>query len=211
VPEPSTTRSVKIGADERTGWSSDRPRRSGNAPERKPDISVRGRVLEPTDRLRYTPGSLVLVAAPDAAAAESYLTGILEDRGALITRDRVRRLLAGRVPEDQLEAQAATVLEAAVNKRLTAGESTVLLLDGFDAEEREPWLRAAASHRRPRHLILLDGTAPEESRDALGALRKTLMAGALGEEGLHTAIRLGGSSAAEVKKLVFRSPQRDDD
>ncbi len=206
VPEQ---RSVKIGADERTGWSSDRPRRD-NAPERKPDISVRGRVLEPTDRLRYTPGSLVLVAATDAAAAERYLTGILEDRSALITRGRVRRLLTGRVPAEALEAQVTTVLEAAVTKRLGEGDATVLALDGFEAEEREPWLRAAAAKRRPRHLILLDGSAADEDREALGELRKALMAGGLGDEGFHTAIRLGGSSAAEVKKLVFRSPPRDE-
>lgn len=210
MPEPSAPRSVKIGADERTGWSSDRPRR-GNAPERKPDISVRGRVLEPTDRLRYTPGSLVLVAAPDAGDAERYLAGILEDRAALITPDRVRRLLSGRVPAEQLDEQARTVLAAAVNKRLAGGDGTVLLLEGFDPEEREHWLRAAAALRRPRHLILLDGPADDEARDALGALRKALMAGALGEEGFHTAIRLGGSSAAEVKRLVFRAPKRDDD
>ena len=210
MPEPSAPRSVKIGADERTGWSSDRPRR-GNAPERKPDISVRGRVLEPTDRLRYTPGSLVLVASPDAEDAERYLAGILEDRAALITPGRVRRLLSGRVPAEQLGEQARTVLETAVNKRLTGGDGTVLVLEGFDPEEREHWLRAAAALRRPRHLILLDGPAADEDRDALGALRKALIAGALGEEGFHTAIRLGGSSAAEVKKLVFRAPKRDDD
>ena len=210
MPEPSAPRSVKIGADERTGWSSDRPRR-GNAPERKPDISVRGRVLEPTDRLRYTPGSLVLVASPDAEDAERYLAGIIEDRSALITAGRVRRLLSGRVPAEQLDEQARTVLEAAVDKRLAGGDGTVLLLAGFDPEERERWLRAAAAVRRPRHLILLDGPAADDARDALGALRKALMAGALGEEGFHTAIRLGGSSAAEVKKLVFRAPKRDDD
>jgi hypothetical protein len=202
---------VKIGADERTGWSSDRPRR-GNAPERLPDISVRGRVLEPTDRLRYTPGSLVLVAAPDRDAAETYLTGILEDRAALITPARVQRLLQGRVPEEQLSAQAATVLETAVGKRLQAGDAVVLVLGGLSAEEREGWLRAAAAHRRPRHLILLDGSGgDEEDRAALGELRKALLAEKLGDEGFHTAIRLGGSAASEVKKLVFRAPQRDDD
>ena len=203
-------RSVKIGADERTGWSSDRPRR-GNAPERKPDISVRGRVLDPTDRLRYTPGSLVLVATPDAERAEEYLTGILEERGALLSRGRVERLLQGRVPAEELPEQAATVLERAVHKRLADGDATVLLLEGFDPEEREPWLRAAAARRRPRHLILLDGAAGDDDKAALGELRKTLMAGGLGDEGFHTAIRLGGSSAAEVKKLVFRAPPKDDD
>lgn len=203
-------RSVKIGADERTGWSSDRPRR-GNAPERKPDISVRGRVLDPSDRLRYTPGSLVLVATPDAEAAESYLTGILEERGALLSRGRVERLLQGRVSAEELAEQAATVLERAVHKRLADGDATVLLLEGFGPDEREPWLRAAAARRRPRHLILLDGSTADDDKAALGELRKTLMAGGLGDEGFHTAIRLGGSSAAEVKKLVFRAPPRDDD
>ena len=211
MSDQPSTRSVKIGADERTGWSSDRPRRD-NAPERPPDISVRGRVLEPTDRLRYTPGSLVLVAAPDRDAAESYLTGILEDRGALITPGRVQRLLEGRVPAEQLEAQAATLLETAVTKRLEAGDAVVLVLGGLAPEERERWLRAAAARRRPRHLILLDGPGgSDEDRAALGDLRKTLLAGRLGEEGFHTAIRLGGSAATEVKKLVFRSPPKDDD
>jgi hypothetical protein len=202
---------VKIGADERTGWSSDRPRR-GNAPERPPDISVRGRVLEPTDRLRYTPGSLVLVAAPDREAAEAYVAGILEDRAALITPGRVERLLQGRVPDEQLAAQAATVLETAVSKRLQAGDAVVLVLGGLGADERESWLRAAAALRRPRHLILLDGPGgDDEDRAALADLRKELLAERLGDEGFHTAIRLGGSAASEVKKLVFRAPQRDDD
>ena len=44
-------RSVKIGADERTGWSSERPRRAGG-PDRPPDISVRCKVLRPAEALR---------------------------------------------------------------------------------------------------------------------------------------------------------------
>ena len=36
------------------------------------------------------------------------------------------------------------MLERAVEKRLSDGDAAVLLLDGFDAEEREPWLRSAA-------------------------------------------------------------------
>jgi hypothetical protein len=173
---------------------------------------VRGRVLEPTDRLRYTPGSLVLVAAPDREAAEAYVAGILEDRAALITPGRVERLLQGRVPAEQLAAQAATVLETAVGKRLQAGDAVVLVLGGLGADEREGWLRAAAALRRPRHLILLDGPGgDDEDRAALADLRKALLAERLGDEGFHTAIRLGGSAASEVKKLVFRAPQRDDD
>ena len=53
-----TARSVKISDDERTGWSSDRPRRDG-APPRPANLTVHCRVLRPTDRLRYSPGSLL--------------------------------------------------------------------------------------------------------------------------------------------------------
>jgi hypothetical protein len=33
----------------------------------------------------------------------------------------------------------------------------------------------------------------------------------MGAEGFHTALRLGGGAVGEVKRLVFRSEQRDDD
>ena len=46
VSEKPAARSVKISADERTGWSSERPRANG-APPRPVDISVRSRVLDP--------------------------------------------------------------------------------------------------------------------------------------------------------------------
>jgi hypothetical protein len=58
-------RSVKISDDERTGWSSDRPRRDG-APPRPLDLTVHCRVLTPADRLRYSPGSLLVVLGASA-------------------------------------------------------------------------------------------------------------------------------------------------
>jgi len=209
VPTPPETRSIKIGNDERTGWSSDRPRRDG-APPRPASLAVRGQVLEPSDRLRYTPGSLVLVATPDPAEGERFLAGVLEDRSALLSPQKVRKLLAGRVAEEELEARATQLLDAAVQKRLDSGDAVVLVMEGFDAQDRERWVRAAAALRRPRHLVLLDGSAEQADRGALGDLRRTLMAGDLGEEGFHTAIRLGGSSATELNRIVFRSPPRDD-
>ncbi|HWF34369.1 MAG TPA: hypothetical protein VG295_03330, partial [Solirubrobacteraceae bacterium] len=63
---PDSSRSVKISPDERTGWSSERPRRDG-APPRPADVSVRSRVLSPSDRLRYSPGSLLLIVGASAA------------------------------------------------------------------------------------------------------------------------------------------------
>ena len=56
MSETPGSRSVKIGVDERTGWSSERPRKDG-APPRPIDISTRCRVLAPSDRVRYSPGA----------------------------------------------------------------------------------------------------------------------------------------------------------
>ncbi|MFN8132811.1 MAG: hypothetical protein U0R70_14800 [Solirubrobacteraceae bacterium] len=207
-----STRSVKIADDERGGWSSDRPRRDG-APPRPPDLTVRCRILAPSDRLRYTPGSLVLIVSPSAEAREAFVDRVLEDRSALFSLAKVRGLLAGRVPDGEIEAKAHELLAAAVQKRLDAGDSVVIIADGLGADEREPHLRAAAKLRRPRHVILLDtgreGIA-DEDLEALNELRRRLDAGELGEEGVQTALRLGGPTIAEAKRLVFRPPPKDD-
>src|SRR4051812_25522761 len=98
-----TPRSVKIGDDERGGWSSDRPRREGSSggAGRPADVSVRTRVLEPTDRLRYMPGSTVVIVSGSATARDRFADRVVEERGAVISADRVRKLLTGRVPEDE--------------------------------------------------------------------------------------------------------------
>jgi hypothetical protein len=205
-------RSVKISDDERTGWSSDRPRRDG-APPRPADLTVHCRVLTPADRLRYSPGSLLVVLSASPAERDRFLDRLIEDRAALLSLGKVRALLAGRVEEDQLQARAEELLGAAVAKRLDSRETVVLAIDGLDALEREPFIRMAAALKRPRHLILLE-TAREQVRDedlaALNELRRALDAGELGAEGFQTALRLGGGTAGEVKRILFRPPPRED-
>jgi hypothetical protein len=205
-------RSVKFSDDERGGWSSDRPRRDG-ATRRPADVSTRCRTLMPSDRLRYSPGSLLLIAAPSAAERDRFAARVLEDRNAYLTLDKVRALLGGRVAAEQLEERALELLGTAVGRRIEAGESVVLGLDGLSAEERERWVRLAHASRRPRHLILLEAgrdEAGEEARAALDELRRLLVAGELGDEGIQTALRLSGGTVAEVKKIVFRPPPRED-
>jgi hypothetical protein len=205
-------RSVKISEDERTGWSSDRPRRDG-APPRPADVTVHCRILAPTDRLRYSPGSLLLVASASASERDSFLNRLIEDRACLLSLGKVRALLAGRVEEAELDARAEELLRAAVAKRLENRETVVLAAEGLDADEREPFVRMAAALKRPRHLILLE-TAREQVREedlaALNELRRALDAGELGGEGFQTALRLGGGSAGEVKRILFRPPPRED-
>ncbi len=123
MPDPNAPRSVKIGSDERTGWSSERPRRDG-APPRPPDISVRSRALQPSDRLRYSPGSLVLIVGAAASEPDRFADRVVEERGAVLSPAKVHALLAGRVGADELDARAQELLEAAIQKRLKAGQST---------------------------------------------------------------------------------------
>jgi hypothetical protein len=205
-------RSVKIGADERTGWSSDRPRKDGGRP-RPADVSVRGRVLRPSDRLRYSPGSLVVVVSASRADRDAFVERVIEERNAILSLDKVRELLAGRVPDEEIETRAVELLDAAITKRLGAEQNVVLAADGLDAAERERVVRIAAPTRRPRHLILLETArdqVSEEDLPALNELRRALDAEELGGQGFHTSMRLGGGAAAEVKRIVFRPEPTDD-
>jgi hypothetical protein len=204
-------RSVKISDQERGGWSSDRPRRDG--PPREPSLAVHCRVLAPADRLRYSPGSLLVVAGASRPERDAFLARLIEDRGALLSLEKVRALLAGKVAEEELEERASELLQAAARKRLGARQTVVLAAPGLDRAAREPYARAAAALGRPRHLILLETSreqVAEEDLAPLNELRRALEAGELGEEGFQTALRLGGGTAGEVKRILFRPPPRED-
>jgi hypothetical protein len=210
---PPSVRSVKIGADERGGWTTDRPPREGDAPPRPVDVSARCRVLAPSDRLRYSPGSLLLIVSPDAAEAGRFAERVVEERGAVLSLAKVRTLLAGRVAEEEIELRARELLDAAVVKRLGERQTIVLTLEGLDAAERERYVRLAHGSKRPRHLILLEvprDLVAEEQRATLNELRKALDSGEVGQEGFQTALRLGGGAMSELKRIVFQPPPRED-
>jgi len=208
VSTPDPPRSVRIDPDERTGWSSERPRRDGAAP-RAPDLSVRSRILKPSDRLRYTPGSLVLILGPAASRPAAFADRVVEERGAILSRAKVRALLAGRVTEDKIEAGTTELLEAAVLRRVRANQSVVVATETLDAAERERYARVAHANRRPRHLILLEARRDDvldHERAPLHELRRLLDAGELGREGFQTVLRLGGNALTELKRIVFQPP-----
>ena len=144
---------------------------------------------------------------------DSFLERLIEDRASLLSLDKVRGLLAGRVAAEEVEPRAQELLGAAVRKRLESKETVVLGADGLTPEEREVFVRMAAELKRPRHLILLETArdlVSEEDLAPLNELRRALDAGELGAEGFQTVLRLGGGSAAEVKRILFRPPPRDD-
>ncbi len=205
-------RSVKIGEDERTGYSSDRPRSGGKV--RPPDLRVNNRVLVPADRLRYSPGSLLIVCCASPEQLEAFLERLVEDRASVLTRTRVLKLLAGRVPPEEIEQRADELLLLTAGKRLESRLTVVLGLQDMSAAAREPFVAKASELRRPRHLILLEVSrelVDEEALGELNELRRALDAGELGAEGIQTALRLGGGTAAEVKRILFRPPPREED
>ena len=212
MSEKTNARSVKIAADERTGWSSERPRGNGGT-MRPVDVSVRCRVLVPTHRLRYSPGSLLIIVGAEASGPARFAERAVEERGAVLAASRVRALLAGRVAESEIEGRTSDLLAAAAQKRLQSGQNVVLPLEGFDALERERYVRLAHDLRRPRHLILLEASREkvlDHERPPLDELRRSLDAGGLGLEGFQTALRLGGHALAELKRIVFQPPPRED-
>src|SRR4029077_14378489 len=122
------------------GWSSERPR--DGAP-RPPDVSVRSRILRPSDRLGYSPGSLVLVNGAAATQPEAFVDRVVEERGVALSLQKVQALLAGRAAPEEIEARSHELLEAAIAKRLAAGQTVVLAIPGFDAAERARYVRLA--------------------------------------------------------------------
>ena len=137
----------------------------------------------------------------------------MEERGAVLSLAKVRALLAGRVAADEVEARSEELLDAAVLKRLKAGQSVVVPIPRFDPAERERLVRLAHGERRPRHLILIETSrdhVTDDERPGLDELRRALDAGELGREGFQTVLRLGGSSLTELKRIVFQRPPRDD-
>src|SRR3954447_21349242 len=126
MEQGSKTRSVKIGEDERLGWSSQRTRREGG-PQRPVDISARNRVLKPSEELMYSPGSLVVVVSGAPDEADAFVNRLVQQTGALFSMNKVRPLRGGRVGETELESRAVELLTGAITKRLESGDTVVLV------------------------------------------------------------------------------------
>jgi hypothetical protein len=211
MPEPIAPRSVRIGADERTGWSSERPCRDGAPP--RPGTYRCGPGFCSHQIVFATRLEACCVVGAAASHPERFAERVVVERGLVLSLARVRALLAGRVAADEVEARSQELLDAAVLKRLKGGQSVVVAIPRFDSAERERLVRLAHGEQRPRHLILIETSRDrvvDEERRGLDELRRTLDAGELGREGFQTVLRLGGSSLTELKRIVFQRPPRDD-
>jgi predicted kinase len=156
---------------------------------------------------------MLVIVSPSATERDRFAERMIPNRGSVLSLDKVRALLAGRLAEEEVAGRAQEILDAAILKRLQAGETVVIAANGMDADERERYARMGAGARRPRHLLLLEAAredVQDDDRAALNELRRRLDAGELGAEGFQTAVRIGGGSVHELKRILFQHPPRDE-
>ena len=154
-----------------------------------------------------------MIVGPAASRPAVVAERVVEERNAVLSAAKVRSLLAGRVPEDQLADKARELLDAAVLRRIQANQSVAVAIEDLDPAERERYARMAHGLRRPRHLILLEpprDDVTDTERGPLDDLRRALDGGEIGLQGFQTALRLGGTALTELKRIVFQPPPRQD-
>ncbi len=155
---------------------------------------------------------MLLVTGAKGAGVDAFLDRVIEEKGIVFSLGKVRGLLGGRVPEDQLDERARELLDTAVAKRMQAGQSVVVALETLDPTERNHFVLLAHRNRRPRHLLLVEAPrerVDDQERAPLDELRRALDANELGAEGFHTVLRISGGAISELKRIVFRPLARD--
>ena len=71
----------------------------GDGPPRPKDLTTRCRVLSPSDRMRYSPGSLVVIVSPSAELRDRFTERVFEEKGVVLSpQDALRKLIAGPCP-----------------------------------------------------------------------------------------------------------------
>jgi predicted kinase len=224
----AAVRTVKIGAEERSGYSSDAPRRrpGHNKPSKaqvdKPQLQqirkAKGRRLAPSHRLSYSPKSLIIVAGPDGSGKDDW-TQRLFPAATVISAAQMTELASrnGTAP-DEVSDKRASLLRALTYKRLRAGQTVIVDTAGLDERERNDLVAIANLTKRPAHLIVFeaglkqcleagDGAADEshlrEQIGALAELRQKINRNQLGEEGFATVITLSRAAARDVRRVAF--------
>jgi hypothetical protein len=206
-----SVRSVKIGADEKSGWSSDRPQRTTAAGGgRPPRPSGRAMVLSASDQLSFPNGSLVLFTGADPVVLHR-LVGRLLPRPTVLSYDPLARAVAAKVPAEKVAAMTLQMVSKAVRERLAEGLPMVIETTDLSSELRTG-LAALAGPPAGSHLVVLDSgrkAVPDEERfEALRTLATQARSGEIGSEGFSTVVVLGRSDLDTVTEVEFTQRKR---
>jgi predicted kinase len=205
-----TLRSIKIGADETSGWSSDRPQRATGGGGRPRRPSGRALVLSAGDTLSFPAGGLVVFTGADPVTLHR-LVGRLLPRPAVLSHDQLARAVAAKVPAEKVAAITLQLMTKAVSERVAEGKAVVIETTDLTSELRTA-LAALADRRAGSHLVLLDAgrkaVADEERFEALRAVAAQARSGEIGSEGFSTVVVLGRSDLDKVTEVEFTQRKR---
>jgi hypothetical protein len=206
-------RSVKIGADERTGWSSERPRReaSSSGKGRPPKPAGRALAVKASDTLSFPAGGLVVFTGADAVVVHRLVARMLP-RPALISYDVLARAVAEKkVPEEQVAEVTLRLVGKRVAERQAEGQATVIETGDLSSELRTK-LAALADRRGGAHLVVLDSGRKAVGDDERFEVLRSVVAGArsgeIGSEGFSTAMVLGRVDLDHVTGIEFVQRRR---
>lgn len=204
-----SVRSVKIGSEESTGWSSDRPIRAGAG--RPPRPQGRAMVRAASDQLSFPSGSLVVFTGADPVAVHR-LVGRLLPRPTVIPYDQLARAVAEKVGPDDVAAVTMRLVAKAATERLAEGQPVVIETAELSSELRTALAKLAAGPGIGSHLVVLDSgrksVADDERFETLRALATAARSGDIGSEGFSTVVVLGRSDVDKVTEVEFTQRKR---
>jgi hypothetical protein len=203
-------RSVKIGADERTGWSSERPQRTSSGPGRPPRPSGRALVVAASDTLSFPAGSLVVFTGADPTPVHR-LVGRLLPRPTVISYDTLARAVAEKVGAEQVTEVTLRLVSKRVAERQAEGQATVIETVDLSSELRTA-LAKLADRRAGSHLVVLDSgreaVGDDERFEALRLVATGARSGEIGSEGFSTVTVLGRKDLDKVTAIEFAQRRR---
>jgi hypothetical protein len=203
-------RSVKIGADERTGWSSERPQRTSSGPGRPPRPQGRALTVAASDTLSFPAGSLVIFTGADPTPVHR-LVGRLLPRPTVISYDVLARAVAEKVGADQVTEVTLRLVGKRVAERQAEGQATVIETADLSSELRTA-LAKLADRRAGSHLVVLDSGREAIGDDArfeeLRAVATGARSGEIGSEGFSTVTVLGRKDLDKVTAIEFAQRRR---
>ena len=156
-----------------------------------------------------------MVVSASKVDSDAFIERVIEAKNAILSLDKVRALLAGRVKPDEMEARAQELLDTAVAKRLGADESVVLGADSPGRRRARALCAARRARARPAppHPPLRSRAtrSPRRtSRRSTRCARRSMPATSAPRASTRRCASAAGP-AAEVKRIVFRPEPRDDE